>query len=120
MDRTPGAPWDAIDRVVGVALREHALALGPPAVPREDLGHDALLAEVRAVLEHRVLPAIHADGGHLELLAVDEGIARVRMVGACRSCPASLLTLKGGVERVLREAFPNDIERVEAILDDEG
>lgn len=115
VERVPGAPWPPIDAAVALAVRAWALALGEPAIPRPaDPSDDALLAAARHVLEHHVAPAIHADGGDIELLGVEDGVARVRMVGACRSCPASVLTLKGGVERVLKEAFPGEIERVEA------
>ena len=115
VEREPGVPWDPIEAAVGVAIRGWALALGEPVRPRPDRDHDQLVAAVREVLEHRILPGVHADGGHLELDAVDDGVVRLRMVGACRTCPASALTLRHGVERVLRERFPGEIERVEAI-----
>lgn len=115
VERAPGAAWDPIETAVGVAVRGWALALGEPARPREDRDHDSLVTAVREVLEHRILPGVHADGGHLELEGIDDGVVKIRMVGACHACPASALTLKGGVERVLRERFPDEIDRVEAV-----
>jgi Fe-S cluster biogenesis protein NfuA len=67
------------------------------------------------VLEERVLPAVHRDGGTIELVGYSNGVVLVSMHGACRSCPSSTATLRGGVERTLREAFPGRIERVEAV-----
>jgi Fe-S cluster biogenesis protein NfuA len=59
---------------------------------------------------------VHRDGGDIELVGVSNGVVRLSMVGACRSCPSSVITLKQGVEKVLREAFPGQVERVEQAL----
>jgi Fe-S cluster biogenesis protein NfuA len=76
---------------------------------------DSLEAAVDALLDAEVRPALHADGGDLELLGIEDGIVKVHLVGACRSCPASALTMKGGVERALLAAFPDEVLGVEAV-----
>ena len=55
-----------------------------------------------------IRPALVADGGNIELVDVDEaaGVVKVKLVGACGSCPMSQMTLRMGVERVLREQVP--------------
>ena len=54
-----------------------------------------------------VRPALQADGGNVELVNVTEdGVVSVRLTGACGSCPMSTMTLKMGVERVLKEQVP--------------
>ena len=54
-----------------------------------------------------IRPGLQADGGDVELVNVDdEGVVLVRLVGACRGCPMSTMTLKMGIERVLREQIP--------------
>ena len=54
-----------------------------------------------------VRPALQADGGNVELVNVSEdGIVSVRLTGACGSCPMSTMTLKMGVEKVLKEQVP--------------
>lgn len=54
-----------------------------------------------------VRPALQADGGNVELVDVTEGgVVSVRLTGACGSCPMSTMTLKMGVERVLKEQVP--------------
>lgn len=54
-----------------------------------------------------VRPALQADGGDVELVDVTEaGVVRVKLTGACGSCPMSTMTLKMGVERVLKEQVP--------------
>ncbi|MGA2393934.1 MAG: NifU family protein [Candidatus Lustribacter sp.] len=62
----------------------------------------------------RIRPAIAADGGDVWLIRVEDGTAYVQMLGACGGCPASHLTLKNGIEAVVREDVP-EITRVEAI-----
>ena len=71
-------------------------------------------AEVQTVLD-KIRPALQADGGDVELVEVcDDGVVKVALQGACRGCPMSQLTLANGVERVLKEQFP-EIVRVEPV-----
>ncbi len=61
-------------------------------------------AQVEACFEV-IRPALQADQGDIELLDVDEstGVVTVRLVGACGTCPVSTQTLKGGIERIMRD-----------------
>jgi Fe-S cluster biogenesis protein NfuA len=61
-------------------------------------------AQVEACIEV-IRPALQADHGDIELIDVDEatGIVKVRLVGACGTCPVSTQTLKGGIERIMRD-----------------
>lgn len=62
--------------------------------------------KVVAILD-RIRPSLQADGGDVELVDVsDDGIVKVRLVGACAGCPMSTLTLKNGIERILKENVP--------------
>lgn len=62
--------------------------------------------KVKAILDD-VRPALQADGGDVELVEVDDqGIVKVRLQGACSGCPMASMTLKNGIERVLKEAIP--------------
>jgi len=62
----------------------------------------------------RIRPAIAADGGDVWLIRVENDTAFVQMLGACGGCPASHLTLKNGIEAVIREDVP-EITAVKAI-----
>lgn len=55
----------------------------------------------------RIRPALQADGGDVELVDVEDGMVSVRLTGACGGCPMSQMTLKNGIERVLREDVPS-------------
>lgn len=62
--------------------------------------------KIEEALKH-IRPALQADGGDIELVSVQEGgVVKVRLRGACGSCPSALMTLKYGVEERLKEQFP--------------
>jgi Fe-S cluster biogenesis protein NfuA len=68
-------------------------------------------AAVREKVEQTIeaiRPAVQADGGDIELREVDEetGVVTVELIGACVSCPASTVTLKAGIERILKDRVP--------------
>lgn len=68
---------------------------------------------LRAIQDVR--PSLQADGGDIELVSVsDDGIVKVRLTGACGSCPMSVMTLKQGVESYLRKVVPEVKEVVQA------
>lgn len=70
-------------------------------------------ARVQAVLE-RIRPALQADGGDVQLVDVAQGTVKLRLTGHCGSCPMSTLTLKNGIERILRQEIPEVKEVVSA------
>ncbi|MCO7127320.1 NifU family protein [Sporolactobacillus shoreicorticis] len=70
--------------------------------------------QVEEVLE-KLRPYLLRDGGDVELLDVENGIVRVRLLGACGNCPSSTLTLKAGIERALIENVPG-IKELEQIF----
>ena len=59
--------------------------------------------DVANLLDEMVRPALQADGGDLTLVKVEGSDVYVRLVGACKSCPSSVMTMKMGIERLLRE-----------------
>ena len=62
-----------------------------------------------------IRPSLQADGGDVELVNVDDkGVVSVRLVGACGSCPHATMTLKMGIERILKQQIP-EIKSVEAV-----
>ncbi len=70
--------------------------------------------KVEAVLA-KVRPVLQADGGDVELVEVtDSGVVKVRLVGACKGCPMSQITLKNGIERTLLKEVP-EVKAVESV-----
>ena len=62
----------------------------------------------------KIRPALQADGGDVELVDVSGGVVKVKLTGACGSCPMAAMTLKEGVERVLKAEVP-EVEEVVAV-----
>lgn len=70
--------------------------------------------QVQEVLE-RLRPFLLRDGGDVELVDVNQGIVRLRLLGACGNCPSSTLTLKAGIERALVSEVPG-VREIEQIV----
>ena len=62
----------------------------------------------------KIRPALEADGGGIELVDVVDGVVSVRLQGACQGCPGAQMTLKMGVERILKEEVP-EVKSVQAV-----
>ncbi|MGA8039023.1 MAG: NifU family protein [Acidimicrobiia bacterium] len=75
-------------------------------------------AKLRETLEY-IRPAVQADGGDLVLLGTEGNTVNIQMVGACGGCPLSMMTLKAGIERILKDRVPG-VEEVNASADAPG
>ena len=73
----------------------------------------AIVEEVSKVLDE-IRPSLQADGGDVELVGVENGIVRVRLVGHCAGCAYSTMTLKMGIERLLKQRIPS-VKSVEQV-----
>jgi Fe-S cluster biogenesis protein NfuA len=70
-----------------------------------DEGAEVDIELLESTLDY-IRPAIQMDGGDLVLLGVDDGVVNLQMVGACGGCPLSMMTLKAGIERILKDRVP--------------
>lgn len=62
----------------------------------------------------KIRPMLQADGGNVELVEVEDGVVKVRLQGACAGCPMSQMTLKNGIEKILKEQVP-EVKSVESV-----
>ncbi len=62
----------------------------------------------------QIKPALQADGGDVELVDVEGGVVKVKLTGACASCPVATVTLKQGIERILKEQIA-EVKEVVAV-----
>jgi Fe-S cluster biogenesis protein NfuA len=70
--------------------------------------------KIQAVLDE-IRPSLKADGGDIELVDVSEdGVVKVKLTGSCGGCPFALMTLRGGIERILKQEVPQ-VKEVQAI-----
>ena len=69
--------------------------------------------KVEELLE-KIRPALVRDGGNVELVEVTDGTVKVKLTGACAGCPMSTMTLKNGIERILKQEIP-EVKEVVAV-----
>jgi Fe-S cluster biogenesis protein NfuA len=69
--------------------------------------------KVEAVLA-KIRPSLVADGGNVELVEVNDGVVKLKLTGACAGCPLSTMTLKNGIERILKQEVP-EVKEVVAV-----
>jgi Fe-S cluster biogenesis protein NfuA len=88
---------------------------GPHRGNEEDSGKEHNMREKVEEALKKIRPALQADGGDVELVEVkDDGIVLVRLTGACGGCPMSQMTLKMGIERILKKEIP-EVVSVESV-----
>ncbi|AUH32438.1 NifU family protein [Paracoccus tegillarcae] len=111
--------WDHLKPSVLGAIMEHYQS-GAPAIEgeaAENSGHAShdgpdgeIVDQIKELLDTRVRPAVAQDGGDITFHGFDRGIVYLHMQGACAGCPSSTLTLKMGIENLLRHYIPEVIE----------
>ncbi|MBW2600952.1 MAG: NifU family protein [Deltaproteobacteria bacterium] len=69
--------------------------------------------KVQVVID-KIRPSLQADGGDVELVSVEDGVVKVRLQGACKGWPMSQMTLKNGIEKILKKEIP-EVDRVEGV-----
>ena len=103
----PGASWDALEpQVVGMLL-DHFVSAAP-------LFEAGIIDQIKELIETRVRPAVAQDGGDIVYRGYSKGTLYLAMQGACQGCPSSAITLKRGIEGLIRHYVP-EVETVEAI-----
>ena len=116
--KADGVEWDHIKPAILGAVMEHFQS-GAPAIEGEAGagGHaeaseeDAeLVGQIKELLDTRVRPAVAQDGGDITFHGFDRGIVYLHMQGACAGCPSSTITLKMGIENLLRHYIPEVVE----------
>jgi Fe-S cluster biogenesis protein NfuA len=109
--------WYVIKPAVLGAIMEHFLSGEPTAAPEAvlddaaaDEGDDDTVRQIKELIESRVRPAVARDGGDIVFQGFDRGIVYLHMRGACSGCPSSTITLKNGIENLLRYYVPEVVE----------
>ncbi|MGP3695771.1 NifU family protein [Rhodobacter sp. NSM] len=110
--------WDHIKPGILGAIMEHYQS-GAPVLEGEQAasGHathdgpdEEIVRQIKELLDTRVRPAVAQDGGDITFHGFDRGIVYLHMQGACAGCPSSTLTLKMGIENLLRHYIPEVLE----------
>ncbi len=117
--KTDDTAWDHIKPAILGAVMEHYQS-GQPVMAgdasgatghAEHTGPDSdIVNQIKELLDTRVRPAVAQDGGDITFHGFDRGIVYLHMQGACAGCPSSTLTLKMGIENLLRHYIPEVLE----------
>ncbi|HEV2670322.1 MAG TPA: NifU family protein [Gemmatimonadales bacterium] len=114
------APWQAVGKAVGSAIRTALAAEVPPvaASPKAPsaVSDDALYEQVARVFEEQVNPMVARHGGHVELIDVQDAVVMLRMGGGCQGCGMADVTLRQGIEGMLAQLVP-DVRGIVDITD---
>jgi len=123
----PGVSWTDLEPVVLEALLDHFVSDAPLFAPgtaagihieeqafEDDPADAEIIDQIKDLLETRVRPAVAQDGGDIVYKGYKDGRLYLGMQGACQGCPSSLITLKRGIESLVRHYVP-EVESVEAV-----
>jgi Fe-S cluster biogenesis protein NfuA len=116
--KAEGQDWYLLKPAVLGAIMEHYLSGDPVVAPDADLAQedgsseedDAIVRQIRELIDTRVRPAVAQDGGDIIFHGFDKGVVYLHMRGACSGCPSSTITLKNGIENLLRYYVPEVVE----------
>ena len=117
--KSDNVPWDHLKPSVLGAIMEHfqsgaaaidAATMAQPAHASHEGPDSGIVGQIKELLDTRVRPAVAQDGGDITFHGFDRGIVYLHMQGACAGCPSSTLTLKMGIENLLRHYIPEVIE----------
>lgn len=115
--KAEGVAWEHIKPAILGAIMEHFQS-GQPAIAGEaSAGHaehsgedEEIVNQIKELLDTRVRPAVAQDGGDITFHGFERGIVYLHMQGACAGCPSSTMTLKMGIENLLRHYIPEVVE----------
>lgn len=77
-----------------------------------------IVKEIKSLISEKIRPTIQEDGGDLEFVSYEDNIVRLRLQGACTTCPSSVVTLKNGIKNMLQYYIP-EVQDVEQVIDED-
>lgn len=124
----PGVSWTDLEPLVLETLLDHFVSGAPLFAPgtaagihvaadsdfKEDPADAEIIDQIKELIETRVRPAVAQDGGDIAYKGYKDGRLYLSMHGACSGCPSSTVTLKRGIESLIRHYVP-EVETVEAV-----
>jgi NFU1 iron-sulfur cluster scaffold homolog, mitochondrial len=126
VNKHPDNMWAELIPIIRTFLKEYIQA-GDPIIslkmqeefaPAETEVHDEneVVSKIKEILTNSVKPVVEMDGGNIEFKSFDEGIVTVSLRGSCSGCPSSTITLKAGIENLLKRMVPEVKEVVAEAL----
>lgn len=121
--KSDAVDWYVMRPAVLGAIMEHFMSGEPVAAPEAALSvdgeadgveDDPTIRQIKELIDTRVRPAVARDGGDIVFHGFDRGVVYLHMRGACSGCPSSIVTLKNGIENLLKYYVP-DVTEVRAV-----
>jgi Fe-S cluster biogenesis protein NfuA len=113
--------WDSLRPSIVSSLNDYFQKNEEPilstigeAEPEKKIEDNKIIDQINNILNTKIRPAVARDGGDIKFISFDNGIVRVELRGSCSGCPSSLMTLKQGVQNLLRH-YVKEVKSVEAI-----
>lgn len=113
--RTVDSTWQMMKPVILGVVMEHFVTGAPimesrAVEPESDEADSEVVTQIKELLDTRVRPAVAQDGGDIVFHSYHNGIVSLTMQGACHGCPSSTMTLKMGIENLLKHYIPEVVE----------
>lgn len=117
------ASWDSIKPTVISYLNDYFSSNKEPILKKKELSgekienkksNNEIVNQINEVLDSKIRPAVAKDGGDIKFVSFESGIVKVELKGSCSGCPSSIMTLKQGVQNLLKH-YVKDVKSVEAI-----
>ena len=110
--------WDSLKPMIISHLNDYFEKNNDPILidnnAAKDLNEDETILKIKDVLDTKISPAVARDGGDIKFKSFDNGVVKVELQGACSGCPSSIMTLKQGVQNLLKH-YVKEVNSVEAI-----
>jgi Fe-S cluster biogenesis protein NfuA len=118
LTKTPDTDWSDVIPTIRQFLKEY-LEEGKPVINEEEVvtikkessneisaDDDDVVKRIKELLENYVKPAVEMDGGAIQFKSYDDGVVNLMLQGSCSGCPSSMITLKAGIEGMMKRMIP--------------
>ena len=112
------ASWDSLKPLVISHINDYFEKNDKPVlmknIKEKELDENETISKIKDVLDTKIRPAVARDGGDIKFKSFENGVVRVELQGACSGCPSSVMTLKQGVQNLLKH-YVKEVNSVEAV-----
>ena len=119
--KTESIDWIELQDPIRAVIRPYLEEEEKPLILQEldkdplfDENDTEVVKQIKGILDEYIRPAVEQDGGAITFASFQEGVVKVNLQGSCSGCPASTVTLKSGIENLLKRMLPNDVKEVVA------
>jgi Fe-S cluster biogenesis protein NfuA len=106
LTKTPDTDWDDVIPSIRPVINEEEIILVKSEGNSIDADDDDVVKRIKELLENYVKPAVEMDGGAIQFKSYNEGTVNLMLQGSCSGCPSSMITLKAGIEGMMKRMIP--------------